>query len=173
MKILVGYASAHGSTAEIAEFIGKEIEQREFEVTVANVADVTSMEGYDAYVVGSAIHGGMWLSEMSQFLERNEAQLKQLPGAFFITAIRVLEPDGYEHCLREYVNHRVLDNLNITNLTVFAGLLNLDAVEWEERWTLAARYDGKNLPGTMSNDFRDWDKIRQWTQSTVDQFLLA
>ena len=57
MEILVGYASAHGSTAEIATFIGKELEQREFKVTVANVADIKSLEGYNAYVLGSAIHG--------------------------------------------------------------------------------------------------------------------
>ena len=173
MKILVGYASAHGSTAEIARFIGEEIEQRELQVKVANVADVKSLAGYDAYIIGSAIHGGMWLTEMSQFLAKFAEQLKSMPGAFFVTAIRVLEPDGYEHCLQEYVNHQVLTELGIKDITAFAGKLDLDAVDWDERWTLAARYDGRSLPGAMSNDFRDWGKIRSWTQTWVDNLLPA
>ncbi|HLV37258.1 MAG TPA: flavodoxin domain-containing protein [Spirillospora sp.] len=163
MRILVAYASAHGSTAEIAEFIGRELEQFDFEVTVRNVVDVESVEGYDAFVLGSAIHAQMWLTEMSQFLDRFIDNLRQAPVAFFITCIRVLEPDGYDHVLREYVNHRVLEELNVKDLTAFAGRLELSAVDWEERWTLAACYDGKQPLGSFNSDFRDWEKIRAWT----------
>lgn len=173
MNILVGYASVHGSTAEIAAAIAKELQQRDFNVTLRNVADVTSVEEYDAFVLGSAIHAQMWLTEMSQFLERFEAKLKTAPVAFFITCIRVLEPDGYDHAIQEYVNHRVLDTFPIVSLTAFAGRLELNAVDWEERWTLAARYDGKEPPGSYNHDFRDWKAIRAWANQVADKLLPA
>ncbi|MBZ0298923.1 MAG: hypothetical protein K8J31_04235 [Anaerolineae bacterium] len=173
MKILVGYATEYGSTAEIAEFIGHELEHRDFQIDVRNVKDIQSVKGYDAFVLGSAIHAGMWLSEMSQFLDRFQKDLKGVPIAFFITCIRVLEGGGYDHCLREYVNHRVLDLLNVKALTAFAGRLELDAVDWEDRWTLAARYDGKEPPGMYNSDFRDWDKIQTWARKVADTLLPA
>ncbi len=168
MNILIGYASAHGSTAEIAEFIGRELAQRGFTITVRNVADVESVDEYDAFVLGSAIHAMMWLTEMSQFLEHFKDKFQEAPVAFFITCIRVLESDGYEHVLQEYVNHRVLDQLNLKSLTAFAGRLEMSAVDWDERWTLAARYDGVTPPGTYNNDFRDWDTISAWAQQIAD-----
>jgi menaquinone-dependent protoporphyrinogen oxidase len=173
MNILVAYASAHGSTAEIAEFIGKELAHRDFKITVSNVVDVTSVDEYDAFVLGSAIHAGMWLTEMSRFLERFQPKLAVAPVVFFMTCIRVLEPDGYQHALRDYVNQRVLDQINLKDLTAFAGRLQMDAVDWGERWTLAANYDGLTPPGTHNNDYRDWAKIRAWARKIADKLLPA
>lgn len=172
MNILVAYATAHGSTAEVAAFIGQELEKRDYSVVVANVTAVTSVNDYDAFVLGSPVHDGMWLTEMSQFLERFEDRLKAAPVAYFMTCIRVLEDDGYDHCLQEYVNHRVLNDLNITEITAFAGQLELDAVDWDERWALAARYDGNSPPGSYNRDFRDWDTIGDWARQVADSLLL-
>jgi len=171
MHLLIGYASVHGSTAEIAEYMGKEFLKRDFEVTVQNVAEVQSLDEYDAFILGSAIDAGMWLQGMSLFLERFEDVLKVRPLLFFIVCIRVMEPDGYEHVLREYVNHRVLDKLNLKALTAFAGRLDYSRTDWDERWTLAARYDGKSPPGGYDQDFRDWDKIHEWTSTAADILL--
>ena len=173
MQLLIAYASVHGSTAEIAEFIGKELRQRDFTVTVANMTEVESLDEYDAIILGSAIHGTMWLQEMSIFLDHFQEDLKVKPLLVFITCVRVLEPDGYEHVLREYINHQVLDKLNVKSLTAFAGRLDYSEIDWNERWTLAARYDGSQSPGSYSRDFRDWDKIRSWAISVADQLLPA
>lgn len=172
MKIFVGYASAHGSTAEIAEFIGKIIEEREFSVTIGNVSTVNSVDDYDAFVLGSAIHAGMWLTEFSQFLSRFEEILIQKPIYMFITCIRVLEVDGYQHAVENYVNHTVTDRLGVREIHPFAGKLEMNAVEWEERWTLAARYDGLRTPGSYNNDFRNWESIRIWAKHVADKLLI-
>lgn len=171
MKILVAYATAHGSTAEIAQFIGKVLSEREFDVTVKNVIEVESVDGYDAFVVGSPIHGGMWLTEMSRFLDRFLEALHDRPLYFFITCIRVLEEDGYHHSITNYVNQQVLKDLDVQDLTAFAGKLEMNAVNWEDRWTLAARYDGTGMPGSYNNDFRNWNTIRAWAMRVADNLL--
>ncbi len=173
MQLLIAYASVHGSTAEIAEFIGNELRQRDFTVTVKNMNDVESVDEYDAFILGSAIHGTMWLQEMSVFLDEFKDSLTVKPLLVFITCVRVLEPDGYAHVLREYVNHPVLDKLNLKSLTAFAGRLDYSEIDWNERWTLAARYDGNRSPGSYSQDFRDWNKIRNWAASVADILLPA
>mgnify|MGYP001187734594 CR=1 FL=1 len=164
-KVLVGYASAHGSTAEVAEFIGKVLQEHDFAVTVASVDDVKSVSDYDAFILGSAIHAGMWLTPMSVFFERYEDQIVGKPVYFFMTCIRVLEPDGYQHALDNYVYHETMDKLDVKDIGVFAGKLTWDQIDLRERWTISLRYDGTEVPGTRNDDFRDWNAIRAWAVS--------
>lgn len=169
MNILVGYASAHGSTAEIARFMANIFTEHGLKATSADVAGITSIDDYDAFVLGSAIHGGMWLTEMSQFLAQFDEKLDKKPVYFYVTCVRILEDGGYQHVIEEYVNHRVLDKIGVREVAAFAGRLEMKAVDWEERWTLAARYDGSEPPGTYNNDFRNWDTIRAWTVKVAEQ----
>ena len=149
------------------------IRDREFDVTVQEASAVASVEAYNVVIVGSPIHAGMWLSEISQFFERFQAELQGKPLYFFMTCIRVLEPDGPEHVVDEYVNHVVLKHFDVREIKPFAGKLAMDAVDWEDRWTLAARYDGQQPPGSYNNDFRDWAAIRAWAAHIADLNLLG
>jgi menaquinone-dependent protoporphyrinogen oxidase len=171
MNILVGYASAHGSTAEIAAFIGKVFEEHQLSVTVANVAAVESVDAYDVFVLGSAIHAGMWLTEFSQFLARFEGILATKPVYMFITCIRVLEAGGYQHAIEHYVNHSVTDKLGVREIHPLAGKLEMSAVDWDERWTLAAQFDGSRTAASYNNDFRNWDAIRTWATHVANKLL--
>jgi menaquinone-dependent protoporphyrinogen oxidase len=162
MKILVAYASAHGSTREIAEFIGRILSIYDAEVTVADVSNVQSVDDYDLYVLGSAIHGGLWLHEMLAFTARFAAQLAQKPTYFWITCIRALEVSGREHALKYYVDHKALQAFDVRDVAVFTGKLNTDVITRQEQWYLAANYDGKLMPGSLKHDFRDWQAIAAW-----------
>lgn len=167
MKILIAYATVHGSTREVAEFMKSILEGHGFEVVTANVKDITSVEEYDAFVLGSAIYGGMWLTEMSHFLTNQQAQLAAKPVYFWITCIRVLESDGREHALQYYVHRDMLRQIGNRDVGIFAGKLKLDEIDWNERWTLSIRYDGKEMPGTFNDDYRDWDAIKAWTEQVA------
>lgn len=167
-SVLIAYATKHGSTAEVAQFMGEVLRERDLAVTVAAAETVEDVAGYDAVLVGSPIYGGMWLTEISQFLERFADALAQKPTYFWMTCIRVLEPDGLEHAQREYVYQPLMKRIGVREVGVFAGKLKLDEINWDDRWTLAARYDGKELPGARSDDFRDWNAIRAWTAGVRD-----
>ncbi len=164
-KVLVSYASAHGSTAEVAQFVGKVLQEHDFAVTVASVNDVKSVSGYDAFILGSAIHAGMWLTPMSVFFERHENEMVGKPVYFFMTCIRVLEPDGLRHALSNYVHQETMQKLGVQDIGVFAGKLNWDEIDLQERWALSLRYDGSEVPGSRNDDFRDWNAIRAWAVS--------
>jgi menaquinone-dependent protoporphyrinogen IX oxidase len=162
-KILVAYASAHGSTGQIGQFLGDLLSLYDVQVTVRSVNEpMTDLESFDAVVMGSPIHGGMWLREFSNFAEK----LQRIGGSrkhfMFITCVRVMEEGGLQHVHQNYVHRPTLDALKVADIEVFAGKLELSQINWEERWTLSARYDGQEMPGTMQHDYRDWQRIAAW-----------
>ena len=79
MVVLVAYASAHGSTRGIAERVATGLESRGIEVALRPVDDVATVEAYDAFVIGSAIHDGKWLPEAVAFTTRQATTLDARP----------------------------------------------------------------------------------------------
>jgi menaquinone-dependent protoporphyrinogen oxidase len=167
MKVLVGYATVHGSTAEVAQRIGDVLVQQGHEVTVANVQTLTHVDGYEAFVLGSAVHAGTWLPELKGFIKAFEPRLIGKPIYVWVTCIRVLEEYGMSHVMDFYMEPELLTRLDVRSKTAFAGKLNLQEVDWDERWSLAARYDGHAWPTNFDGDFRDWDKITNWAAATA------
>jgi menaquinone-dependent protoporphyrinogen oxidase len=82
-KILVTYASRLGSTAGVAEAIGKTLLDNGAQVEVRRMEDVTDLTPYSAVVAGSAIRGKQWLPEAMQFMQKHQAALRQKPFARF------------------------------------------------------------------------------------------
>jgi menaquinone-dependent protoporphyrinogen oxidase len=164
MNILVAYASAHGSTAQVANVIGQVLTARGSCVTVANVKEVLNIHEYDALVLGSAIRHGAVLPEMSALLRAFGKELASKPIYLWVNCIRVLEQHGEKYVLDYYLDHQILNPLHVRNIAVFAGKLALENTDWNERWTLAARYDGSTWPSSFDGDYRDWTKIRTWAE---------
>lgn len=169
MKLLVAYATKHGSTAEVAEFIGQIFREHYVETTVMRVEDVHSVDGYGAFVLGSPVYASLWLSEMSQFLERFEGGLSQKPVYYWMNCIRVLEAGGREHALAEYVYQPTMKKIGVRDIAVFGGKLNIGEIDWNERWTLVVHYEGDALPGSRNDDYRDWNAIREWATQIRSQ----
>lgn len=70
-KALVAYATRTGETRDIAELIAEGIRFSGAEATVANVTSIkkeADLEGYDAYVFGSATYHGDMMQGMKTFL---------------------------------------------------------------------------------------------------------
>ncbi len=172
MKILVSYASAQGSTKEVAEFVGRVLSTYNAQITVANVADIQNVEGYDAYILGTAIHGSLWLQEMCTFLERFKDQLTKNPMYFWVSCIRALEEDGRQHALKYYFDYKALEAFHVRAVAVFTGKLDTSAITRDEEWFLVANYDGKLTPGNIRHDYRDWQAIAAWTNSLAKDLAL-
>lgn len=172
MKILVTYATTHGSTAEVAEFMARTLRTYNVEVEVKNVKEVESLTEYDAYILGSAIHGGLWLREMSVFTRRNREQLGSHPAYFWVTCIRALEEDGRDYAQKYYFDPEILKALQVRLTGVFTGKLRTDAISHDELWYLASHYDGRQIPGIIKDDFRDWADIAAWTAKVAKDLRL-
>lgn len=75
MKALVSAASKHGSTSEIADVIAEVLTGRGVETVVIPPADVGSIDGFGAVVLGSAVYAGHWLKPARELADRLGSQL--------------------------------------------------------------------------------------------------
>ena len=71
MSVLVASASKHGATAEIAEAIGRTLEQAGLDVVVEDAAAVTTVDQYEAAVIGSGAYAGHWLKAARALVEHS------------------------------------------------------------------------------------------------------
>ncbi len=73
MRVLVAYASRHGATRGIAERIAATLSAAGLEADVSAMRDVREPEGYDAFVLGSAVYMFRWLKDFTRFVHRTRS----------------------------------------------------------------------------------------------------
>jgi menaquinone-dependent protoporphyrinogen oxidase len=168
MRILTAYASAHGSTAEVARFMEGVWQQRGFATVVTAVDSVRSVEGYDAYVLGSAVHNGLWLPDMATFVRRAGSELSDKPVYLWLTCLRTIEPGGYAYVTNNYLPNILSGTLSFRRIGIFAGKIDMATLNQDEAWTLTFRYDGAKDASSLSGDHRDWNAIRAWAEQIAD-----
>ena len=167
MKLLVTYASKYGSTAEIADVIGKELRNRNYEVEVKPVSQVDSLTGYDGFVIGSAVYAGSWMKVAAKFLRANQEQLAGRPVWFFSSGPtgqgdpnEIMDGWSFPENLEQ-----VRKTVNPKDIILFHGNLDLDRLNFAEKMIV------KSVKATVG-DFRDWLVIRGWARS-IDLALKA
>ncbi|MBM3147775.1 MAG: flavodoxin domain-containing protein [Actinobacteria bacterium] len=89
-RILVTFATRHGSTAEVAEWIAEELREAGAEVDVTPVDAGPHVSDYQAVVLGGPMIMG-WHKRARRFLGVNAATLADMPTALFITAAALTE----------------------------------------------------------------------------------
>lgn len=169
MQVLVGYASAHGSTAEIAHKIGDVLQQYDCDATVASVDTIHSITAYDCFVLGSAVHNSKLLPSMFAFIRRFKDDLALNPVFFWVTCVRVLEEGGRAHVMQHYIPYEVVPGMYVQDVAIFAGKLHYEGVRPEEKWLLATGYDGTQSLQDMAADYRDWQAINNWAETMARQ----
>ena len=164
MRVLVAHASAHGSTAEIAERLAASLAAAGPDVDLRPVVDVASLSGYDAAVIGSAIHDGAWLPDAHTFLVQHKAALAKRPTWLFSVSSVGATSSAYgsfgtalQRRMRRdpraiYEARSALEHLDHH---AFAGVLT------PEDWSKGSIRLFKLLGGRFG-DHRDWDDVDQW-----------
>ena len=165
-KILIAYASRHGSTREIAITIGKVLEDHKFISDVFPSEGVTSLNPYYAVVIGSAVYSGDWLESASELLESFQEQLIQMPVWLFSSGPAVKgDPnkalDGW-HFPKSL--QAIVSDINPRDIKLFAGKIDAKLLTHDD-W-LANRSMGGNF-----GDYRDWDSITEWANSIANNLL--
>lgn len=156
-KVLVAYASVSGSTAEVAEAIGKVVREAGVAVRVTSAKDVTNLSPYSAVVLGSSIRFGQWLPEATQFLDKHKQELSQIPVAYFTTCLALVDDtEDSRRTVMAYLDPvlQIAPDINPVGLGLFAGSLDPDR--------LALPMVRPDL--APQGDYRDWDTIKAWAK---------
>ena len=170
MKILVVYATRHGATQGIAERIAATLESDGLDVTLRPVAGVDSVDGYDAYVIGSAAYMGGWLGPATTFVRRHRDRLATRPVWLFSsgpTSSEIVDGKGRDQLKasepKEFAEFA--RSIRPRDERVFFGAYDPDADPTGPAESLMARFL-KVVPAARqalpAGDFRDWPAIEAW-----------
>lgn len=150
MKTLIGVASRHGSTRQIADAIGTVLERHGIATDVRDIETVTSLAGYDSVILGSAVYMGRWQPAAREFVQRHGDRLRRRPVWLFSsgpvgTAPTVL-PQDLDAMMRRSgsIAHRIFGGR-----LVKADLGRLDRL-------IATMVQAEDA------DSRDWEAIEAW-----------
>ena len=151
MRVLVTAASRHGATHEIAEAIARGLVQRGVEAQARPTEEVSSLDGFDAYVVGSAVYIGRWLDAARELVEANADALAERPVWLFSSGPLgppdALKPEGDPVDAADLV-----ESTGAVEHRVFAGRLDRGLLSFGEKAVVVA-------VRAPEGDFRDWDAI--------------
>jgi len=159
VSVLVGYATAHGSTREIADRIADRLAADDVKVELRPMTDVREVEGYDAVVLGSAVHDQRWLPEAAAFADRLRSELVAKPlWAFSVGMPGALARPLRSLGMREEAKIRAADvePLGPRDHRLFTGVVRAEHFPRFGRVVL-------RLMGGRFGDFRDWAAIDRWT----------
>lgn len=162
MRVLVTAASKHGSTYEIAQAIATELSSEGIEAEARELRAVTTLEGYDAVVLGSAVYIGKWLKEAKDFVATHAEELKRRPVWLFSSGPLGATPQPAEDPVDAAA---MVEATGAREHRLLVGSLDQHKLGISERLII-------RMVKAPYGDFRDPATIREWAH-TIAQELSA
>lgn len=167
-QVLVAYASKRGATEAIAMAIADVLRDEHFAVDLKPVADVTSLAGYEAVVLGSAVYMGQWMRDAERFVRQFADVLQTTPMWIFSSGptgegnpADLMNGFQYPEKLEPYISR-----MKLQEAILFHGALDMEQLNWLERRMIKAVQ-------APLGDFRNWHSIKLWAQHIADTLQLV
>lgn len=162
--LLIAVASRHGSTAAISERLHarllRDLPEDEWRIDTADCDEISSIEGYDVVILGSAVYLGRWLRPATRLLVTASASP---PEGLWLFSSGPIGADALGSEVMPILRHANAD-LKVVEHVMFAGALDADGLKgWEKGVTTLMRITG--------GDFRNWDDIDDWASRIATQLV--
>lgn len=167
-KIMVAYASIHGSTQEAAEAVAEAIREQGVTVDLQPARQVKTLKDCKGVILGSAIYIGHMNKDALNFLSRfKNAISNRMPAAIF--AGGPLKPEDDRQDIQ-----RMLDQ----DLAKFPWLkpVSVELIGGKFDPARGVKFPWNLIPAVKNmeaSDLRDWEAIRKWAIDMSKQFLPA
>jgi menaquinone-dependent protoporphyrinogen oxidase len=161
MHVLIAYATRLGSTRGIAERIAERLDGAGLAATAVPVGSVTDLRAYDAFVVGSAVYAGHWMTAAGRFIEDNRPVLATHPVWLFSSG-----PVGDVAAGRPPIAPLGIEALAATvsarGHRIFGGALDRRTLDDADFGTVERIIARRFVP---EGDFRAWPEIDAWADA--------
>lgn len=175
MRVLVVYASRYGATVGIAERITGKLNEFGHQAEMTAAEKVASLDGYDAFIVGSAVYIGSWMKQASDFVRRNSALLATRPVWLFSSGpvgTRTVDDQGRD-VLETAVPKEIAELEPLVHPRghrVFFGAMDHTKFSVGHRVVFAMPAMKKLM---VDGDYRDWQAIDDWTKEIAAALVPA
>ncbi|HIF73362.1 MAG TPA: hypothetical protein EYQ61_12535 [Dehalococcoidia bacterium] len=163
-RVLVAYATRFGSTREIASAIVHELNASDgIDAQSAEASGSLDPDQFDAFVIGSPLYGGKWISSAGMFAAIMSERMNGKPVALFsIGTTGVMKPEAGDAEHKAFIESlsEVAPSLNVVEDAAFNGYFERANLPWYLR--IIDRF-----APTPQGDHRDWQAIQTWTKSLV------
>lgn len=150
-KILIAYATKHGSTKEVAEVIASALRAEGHRADVFNAHDVDDVRRYTTVVLGGPLYVGHWHRDAVAFLKRQEHALAHMPLAVFAMGPKTLA-DADVASARAQLDHALASSpLKPATVAIFGGVVDPSRLHFP-------------LNRMPASDARDWHVIKSWAR---------
>ena len=152
MQVLVTVGSRHGSTREIGAEIADVLERAGHTVILLDPDEVTSLDGFDAVVLGSSVYVGRLSASVRALADRLEGPLAESPLWLFWSGPignpprPTEEPDDVAYLARR---------LSPLGQHEFGGRVERGELGMAERALVA-------MVGAKPGDYRDFEDVDAW-----------
>lgn len=164
-KVLVTYASRLGGTRGIAEAIGVGLEKRGHEAVVKDVSEVSSVDPFDAVVLGSGVFANHWHKPAIEFARRHEAVLTARPLWLYSSGpVGNIKNPGPLAAPADIAALR--QRLRPRDHQIFWGSLDRAALDRSDLSTFQRFISRRFIP---QGDWRDWPAIDAWAESIATE----
>ncbi|MEU7576049.1 flavodoxin domain-containing protein [Streptomyces sp. NPDC041068] len=166
MNVLVGYATAHGSTREIAEHIAACLAQAGLKADARCMGEVDDPDAYRAYVLGSAVHGQAWLEQAKDFLRLNDDLLQMRPVWVFSVGMPAALRGPWRKAAarkeQEVITEDLPGHIPYRSHRLLSGVIRPGHLPVTGRLVF-------RLMGCRYGDFRDWSAIDAWSHDIAGE----
>lgn len=177
-RILVLHSGKYGQTRKVAERIADRLRETGAGVEIADLraAPPAAIDGYDAVVIGGAVHAGNHLRAQERWMRSHVDAINARPSAVFSVSLSASDDGGPG--LADATKHldELLSRTGVapTERTVIAGALAYRDYNPLLRWMMRRLARRKGLPQDTSGnvELTDWDAVDGFAATLADAFGL-
>ena len=162
-RILVAYVSPKGSTAGIAEAIGRELQSAGYRVDVIELKSVRSLAEYRAVVIGGPFYMGKIAGDITQFVGKYRETLIKMPVAVFAVGVAPVNATPADIEKARAILHKSVEPIVPVAEALFSGKIDPDKLSFIQKRMVS-------MVKAPVGDFRDWDAIASWARDLPARF---
>lgn len=133
MKILIAYATRHGTTEVAAKMLASHLKNHEVDILRISRGFCVDTDKYDLMIFGSNIRMAKISRELSQYLKKNEAVLEGKRCGYFLCC-------GFVDCFEDYIQKNIPGSLlnSAQACACFGGSLEVGDAKGLDRFIISA-----------------------------------
>lgn len=169
-QVLIAYCTRSGSTAEVAEAIGKTMRAAGLAAEVKAITGLDSIAAGTEVVLGTALYIGRFPKEFHQFLIRFESELAKVRPWVFVLGPTEKERTQFaaaeEQTRKELGKH---PSLHPAETRVLGGKFDPAHLTLGFPMSLVMKMPANPLRKMPATDIRDWEWIDRWAQAIAEE----